>query len=316
MKLFTFFLCSISILFCSLKAQESYLVFDSVSGKVFYANETEKKRPIASLTKIATAKLVYDWAKLNTTSLNTLIEINAESAQIGSHNPLKLQAGDKISLRDALYATLLASDNISAHALASYVGNELKVKRNSAEAPLTVFVKEMNRLAGAAGMQKTNFVNPHGLDEVNNPAVSTATDIAKLTLFVLEEPGITFIVKQKKRELSVLRLSGEKEKINISNTNKLIGKKGVIGLKTGQTAAAGQCLISVATNKPIITDLENGGKSIRQRQLIIVLLGSKNRFEQTKYLIEEGWKSYESWGKDQQFMVPTSGKGLLKLKKE
>jgi serine-type D-Ala-D-Ala carboxypeptidase (penicillin-binding protein 5/6) len=291
-------------------AQESYVVFDSVSGKVFYANLTENQRPVASLTKIATAKLVLDWTTLTNTNLDTQIRV-PQTAALGGANPLSLQAGDVLTIRDALYASLLSSDNVSAYALANYVGAFLNQKRNLNVDPVEGFVGEMNRMAKALNMNNTQFYNPHGLDEQTSN-FSSATDIALLSLAAMNDQAFAFMVNQKTRKVSVRKASGESLQYSLQNTNELLGKNGIIGVKTGQTAAAGQCLVTVASKQAMITEEPNGEKRIRPRQLVIVLLGSNNRFEQTSTLLEAGWAAYENWGV-QGFLIPGNGVGLLKL---
>lgn len=312
MKFNILFLLLFSFLGMSLSAKESYVVFDAVSGKVFYANDTETKRPVASLTKVAMAKLVFDWASITKTSLSTKIVVPATATQVGGSNPLELQAGDQITLRDALYASLLGSDNTSAHSLAAYVGYAIKTKRGFEGDDVTIFVNEMNKLAAFVGMNKTTFVNPHGLDNANKKGLSTVTDMAKLSLFAIQDQGLAFMVKQKERQVSVIRANGKTQNFKVKNTNKLLGKLNIKGLKTGLTASAGECLITVATKKPIVTELPDGKKSIRNRKLIVVLLGSNDRFKKTEALITDGWAAYDTWAKEG-FLVSTDGKGLLKL---
>ncbi len=302
---------AVGILFCSANAQESYIVLDSVSGKVFFANQTETKRPVASLTKVATAKVALDWATVTKTSLGTKLVIPPTAATVDGSNPLKLQPGDSLSIRDALYASLLASDNVSAHSIANFIGFYLNQKRGANTPTIESFVREMNQLAKMLKMKNTTFVNPHGLDPAAKQGTSTATDMALLAMSAMRNDGLAFMVKQKMRKVTVTRANGKNESFTLRNTNTLLGKNGVVGLKTGTTAAAGQCLITVIDKKPLVFEVD-GKKHLRPRQLVVVILGSNDRFNRTSKLITDGWAGYLAWG-NAGFQVPADGLGLLKL---
>ena len=77
---------------------------------------------------------------------------------------MKLQAGDRIMMRDALYAMMLSSDNLAALTVANHVGQQLLISRAKRGEPVREFVDEMNRLAKGLGMKHTRFANPHGLE--------------------------------------------------------------------------------------------------------------------------------------------------------
>ncbi len=295
-------------------AQESYVAFDTHSGKVFFASETEKKRPVASLTKVAAAKVVLDWAAVSKTSLDTLILVPDSVSTVTGASPLKLQAGDALTIRDAVYAMLLSSDNAAAHTLANSVGYAINQKRGKQQDPVSTFVREMNQLAKALGMKNTTFVNPHGLTNSQQNGASTATDMAILTLAALQSEAIVFMVKQKSRNISVKKSGKQAVPIKLTNTNTLLGKHGIVGLKTGHTNAAGQCLITVADRPPLVTETAGNGKRLRPRQMVIVLLGSADRFPRTETLLTSAWSSYDQWS-DAGALVPASGKGLLQLPK-
>ena len=294
-----------------IKAVESYIVLDSVSGKVLLASQTEKKRPVASLTKVATAKLTLDWASLTKTDLSKSIVVPPSAANIQGANPTTLMPGDSLSIQDALYAALLGSDNIAAYTLADCVGYSLNKNRGITANNITSFVAEINRLAQALGMKNTRFINPHGLDSAQSYGVSTATDMALLSIAAMRNETIASIAKTTSRKIHIKRKTGKTEAYMLKNTNSLLGKDGVIGLKTGFTSASGQCLTTVVKKEPVITVTANE-KISRPRQLIIVLLGSNDRFDRTQQLIAEGWKSYTLWG-SQGYLVAPDGKDTLKL---
>src|SRR5438309_10977602 len=103
----------------------SYLVVDSQTGYVLVEQNARKKRQVASLTKIATACVVLDWAEKKGGDLNQFATIN-QTAFVGvEKNEIGWQVGDVVSLRDLLYAALVQSDNLAANALANRVGETL-----------------------------------------------------------------------------------------------------------------------------------------------------------------------------------------------
>ena len=103
----------------------SYLVVDSQTGYVLVEQNAREKRQVASLTKIATACVVLDWAEKKGGDLNQLATIS-EAAFVGvEKNEIGWQVGDVVSLRDLLYAALVQSDNLAANAIAIRVGETL-----------------------------------------------------------------------------------------------------------------------------------------------------------------------------------------------
>ena len=92
---------------------EAYIVIDATTGHVLDGSNTEKKLQVASLTKIATAMVVLDWKDATKTDLTQLATVPAQAAALGA-DPVALQPGDQMTLRDLLYAALMQSDNTAA----------------------------------------------------------------------------------------------------------------------------------------------------------------------------------------------------------
>lgn len=293
-----------------LSAAESYLVMEAHSGRVLLASNPEAKRPVASLTKIATAKVTLDWAKASNSSLATMAVVPNEAMRTGGANPMGLRPGDRISLRDAIYSALLGSDNVAALTLADHVGRALLAHRRAQGNPQAVFVAEMNRLARALGMRRTRFVNPHGLDQAGKKGYSTASDIARLCVYAMRDTGFEFYVKHKRRKITVATADGRSLSYKVSNTNTLLGVQGINGIKTGMTAAAGQCLAVNSHRSPLVTKLDASRSQIRKRDLISVVLGSADRFGRTRQLVAQGWAGYDRWAAEG-FRVSPKQKELI-----
>jgi serine-type D-Ala-D-Ala carboxypeptidase (penicillin-binding protein 5/6) len=277
----------------------SYLVVDSQTGYVLVEQNAREKRQVASLTKIATACVVLDWAEKKGGDLNQLATIS-EGAFVGvEKNEIGWQVGDVISLRDLLYAALVQSDNLAANALANRVGETLGViapgASNAKVTPTTAFVAQMNALAKQLGMDRTRFVNASGFDYKERPMpYSTAIDLARLTRYAMNKASFRFYVSQREREISFNR-GGKQLHALLKTTNDLLGVNGIDGVKTGQTARAGECLILSANRASEVIKNSDESATIFPRHLIVVILGSNDRFGDGERLIRQGWQLYDQW---------------------
>jgi serine-type D-Ala-D-Ala carboxypeptidase (penicillin-binding protein 5/6) len=295
--LFFTFLASAAILRSAVAAQ-AYVIVDSKTGYILEEQEPRRKLQVGSLTKIATAAVVLDWAERKSGDLNQVVTIPQEAFVGVAENNIGFQPGDSISLRDLLYAALVQSDNIAAYTLAHHVGSRLgsllPSEVGSKLTPADAFVAQMNALAKQLKMERTRFVNPHGIDKNVRPMpYSTAEDMARLTRYAMNKASFRFYVSQKERVISFNR-AGRQLNYALRNTNELLGKNDIDGVKTGRTARAGDCLILSANREPQL--LKQGEMiTVFPRHLIVVLLGSTNRFGEGAALVQRGWQLYDQW---------------------
>lgn len=274
---------------------ESVMVVEAHSGKILLASNSTAKRPIASLTKIATAAVTADWATATGADLGTAVITAPQSITlVGGPNPMNLQPGDQLTMRDALYSAMLGSDNLAALCIADHVGKEILNRRGKSGDPVATFVDEMNKLAKALGMTQTRFANPHGLDRPGAKAYSTAADVARLSAYAMSRNAINFIVRQKERQVALTTAGGAKA-FKVKNTNELIGEPGILGVKTGTTAAAGPCVSICMDREPLVRLKPDGTKGATPRRLIVVVLNNADRFNRARGLIQQGWAAYDSW---------------------
>lgn len=288
------FACVLSPNRASAQGNEAMMVVEAHSGKVLIAKNSTVKRPVASLTKIATGVMVIDWAEAAGIDLDTREAVVPQAvATSPGANPMNLQPGERLTLRDALYSTLLGSDNMAALTLADHVGREFLARKGRSGDPIGAFIVEMNHLAEALEMKKTSFINPHGLEMNGKAGLSTAADMAKLSIYAMRRPGFTFVSRQKKRKVSVNGAEG-KRAFNLKNTNELVSDT-ILGVKTGTTRAAGPCLSISVERDPLIRPKADGSKGVTPRRLVIVLLNSPDRFGRAKSLIPSGWRVYDQW---------------------
>ena len=197
------------------------IILDRESKRVLYGKNEKIKTKMASTTKIMTSLIIIENA-----NLNDIVKISSKAAGTGGSR-LKLNKGDKISVKDLLYGLMLRSGNDAAVALAEHVGGSVEG-----------FAKLMNKKAEEIGLENTNFVTPHGLDADEH--YTTAYELAMLTDYALENEIFASIVNTKTCNITINGYSRA-----ISNTNELLGNlNGVYGVKTGFTNGAGRCLVT------------------------------------------------------------------------
>ncbi|TCI42109.1 D-alanyl-D-alanine carboxypeptidase [Exiguobacterium sp. SH3S2] len=142
---------------------------DLTDGVVLLDKHGEERVYPASTTKLMTALLAYEKAVVSGELDRPVVEVHATTLDIpwDSHI-VHLAVGDRLTVRQALYATLLESGNDAANSLAEYVSG------STAE-----FVELMNERARVLGLTGTNFKNAHGYSDPDH--YTTARDMAKIT---------------------------------------------------------------------------------------------------------------------------------------
>jgi serine-type D-Ala-D-Ala carboxypeptidase (penicillin-binding protein 5/6) len=297
----TLLVCAALVFVCegtpALRAAEASITIDATTGHILAQSDAAKKRQVASLTKIATAMVVLDWASKQAGDLAQVATI-PPAAFVGTReNNIGFQPGDTITLRDLLYAALVQSDNIAAYTLADHVGRNLEsiVRPETGGprgTPADLFVQQMNALAQHLGMVRTRFLNPSGIDTQEKP-YSTAADIARLTRYAMNSAGFRFYVSQKEREIAFGR-GPARMRYLLRNTNQLLGTDSIDGVKTGSTQRAGDCLV-LSASRPSEVVQQGTTTLVTPRRLIVVLLGSPDRFGEGAQLLARGWLLYDQW---------------------
>ena len=214
------------------------------------------KNPHQLRAPASTTKILTALLALERGGLDDIVTVSRRAAAT-TGSSAGLYTGQKIRMIDLLHGLLLRSGNDAAVAIAEHVaGSEGE------------FVRLMNERARELGARNTRFRNPHGLDEPGH--VSTAYDLALLGRLALLYPTFAEIVA--------------KQEYNFGNdtwynTNRLLWSyEGVEGIKTGTTSQAGYCLVATAT--------QNG------MQLISVVLGSSDRWSDTRKLLDYGFQNF------------------------
>ncbi len=203
----------------------SALVMDSSSGEIIYAKNAHELRYPASLTKMMTLYLTFEALASGKLTMNQKIVVSHKAAL---QTPLKLgvKAGEKISVRDCIYAAIILSANDAVVVLAEAIaGGEWS------------FAKMMTEKAKRLGMIKTNFANSHGLHDNNQ--YTTAADMAKLALALKKNFPQYYPLFSK----TSFTYKGKVIKGHNHVTKKYEGAE---GLKTGYIRTSGYNLVTTA----------------------------------------------------------------------
>ena len=239
----------------------SAILVDGENFNILFEKNSHQQRSVASITKVMTVLLIMEDIEKGKISLTDTVTASAHAASMGGSD-IWLEEGEQMSLDDMLKATLVASANDAAVALAEYT-----------EGSEDAFVKRMNTRAKELGMKDTVFKNCNGLDEEGH--ISSAYDVALMSAELIKH---TKVFDYTSIWLDFLRDG----KTQIVNTNKLLKSyNGITGLKTGTTDDAGSCISATAKRDGL--------------SLIAVVLGSDSgtdRFKDASILLDYGFNNY------------------------
>jgi D-alanyl-D-alanine carboxypeptidase (penicillin-binding protein 5/6) len=208
-------------------APEAILVEPQTQDVVF-ARRQDVRRPVASTTKLMTALLTLENARL--TDVFTAVPYSPMPGE----SLMGLHTGERITVADLLRGLLIVSANDAAETLAVDVAGS---KRR--------FVAMMNRRAQALGLHDTHYANPVGLDEPGN--YSSASDLVKLTLVLRQ-----FSFFRATTDLPAVTLRSGARQRRLTNRNDLVRMAPFVnGVKTGHTNGAGYVLVGSATRNGV-----------------------------------------------------------------
>lgn len=233
------------------------IVTDLESGSILLEKEATKTAYPASTTKMMTALVareIYD--------LDDILVVGKEN--LISDNQVGFRVGEEVRVTDLLHATLISSSNEAAEILAS--GYEMGREK---------FVDLMNKKAREINLDNTLFINPSGFDNEN--IYSTPRDLSILARELLKDDYLKGIVNLVSYSFTSF---DETTSHTIYNTNQLLHEMDdVIGVKTGTTDGAGQVLVTAVDRQGNI--------------IIIVIMGSLDRYSDTKKIIDWVYSSYD-----------------------
>lgn len=278
----------------TVRAQSSVIVVDAYNKKIHVASNANAKRPVGGLAKLVTGMVALDWAAASGVGVNVLATVPSYAPQIAGEQVLDLRPGDRLTLRDLIYASMMSSDNVAAITLGDFVGRDHLQRLGRQGDPLGEFVRQMNQLAAKEGCRQTRFTNPHGIENTRVMPHSTAADMARLALYAAARPAMRFYTNQGSRDLTVFR-GGERVMVTVRNTNQLLGTDRVDGIKASSTPNSGGCVVASAEKPASVYQQGDGASVIYRHRLVVVVLGSGNPFAEARGLLQQGWAAYDQW---------------------
>ena len=244
----------------------SAILIEASTAEVVYQRAADKRRPIASTTKLMTALLTLERAKLS----DKVTASDYVAAPIESK--LSLRPGERLSVADLVRGLMLESANDAAVTLAEHVGGSR-----------AGFVRMMNKRVRELKLASTHFANPIGLDAPAN--YSSAHDLARLAVTLRRH---SFIRKVANRTSATLT-TGYRVR-TIRNRNTLLSKdRAVNGLKTGHTATAGYVLVGTRTRHRVtLVSVVLGTPSLaaRDHDALALLQWGAGRYESIRPVMQ------------------------------
>jgi D-alanyl-D-alanine carboxypeptidase (penicillin-binding protein 5/6) len=199
----------------------AYVVVNGRTGEVLAARNAHERVPIASITKLMTVLVA-----LRRVGLDDAVTVAPAAAAVGE-STIDLRAGERLSVRDLVEGALVQSANDAAYALAVDAGR----------GDVRAFVAEMNRTARRLRLRDTSYARPDGLDAAGG--YSSAADVTRLARIVMRLPVVRKTVRLRTDTIAGGRV--------LHTWNDLLGTfRGVFGVKTGHTGAAGWCEVAAA----------------------------------------------------------------------
>lgn len=250
------------------------IVMEAGTGTVLYGKNMDQPYYPASITKILTALIVIESCDLDeivTFSHDAVYNVEADSSSAG------IDEGDQLTVRDCLYALLLASANESANALAEHVSGTREA-----------FADLMNQRAASLGCTGSHFANPSGLNDENH--YTTAHDMAKIAQAAIQNPTFVEICGSRTYRLpNMKRALAEKfpDGYPIANHHKMWNRNdaayynGAFCGKTGYTSLAGNTLVTCA---------KRGDMTL----IAVVLNGHLTHYTDTKAMLDFGFGNFQS----------------------
>jgi len=221
-------------------------------GVVLWAGQSDARLAPASLTKMMTALIALERGRLDEPVTVGRGVLQATGTRIG------LKPGERLSAGDLLTATVVRSANDACRALADHIGGK-------------TFVQTMNARAAALGMVNTRFADPCGHDRPGQ--YTSAADLVRLAEEVMRHDEYMRLARLER--VSFKTIDGRRT-FSLRNTNALLGRyPGAIGLKTGHTEGAGNCLVALAERDGV--------------RVLAVLLNAPNRWWNAAGLLDRAF---------------------------
>lgn len=248
-------------------SSQAGIVMNADTGEVYWSQDAESKYYPASITKVMTALLVMEKCK-NLDEMVTFSKSATTNLESGAVT-IKLEEGDKLSVRECLYALMLKSANEVANGLAEHIAGSVPA-----------FADMMNQRAKELGCTNTHFVNPNGLNNENH--YTTAHDMALITAAAFKYDELRKIDTTQSHKLPATKAYPNGLTLTINNKilmpNHEKYYKYAIAGKTGYTSKAKNTLVTMAQKDNV-------------RLVTVTLKNSKylGHYDDTKAMLEYGF---------------------------
>lgn len=245
-------------------------LYNVTTGQFVFTKNADQTYYPASITKIMTALLVLEKCNLDDTV--TFSETAVSNMEAGSVS-LGITAGDKLTVRECLYALLLKSANEVANGLAEHTAGSI-----------SAFCTMMNERAKAIGCTNTNFENPNGLNNTNH--YTTPHDMALIAAEAFKNENLCKIASTLSYKIPATKLAAER---TVSMGHKMLYPsdaryyEGIVGGKTGYTSKAGNTLVTCAERDGV-------------RLVAVILKSSQTHYQDTKALLDYGFNNADALG--------------------
>lgn len=261
-------------------------LMEAETGAVLYEHNAREQAFPASTTKIMTTILTIEMCD----DLYETVNIGRGFDTGGSvTRPYALSRDEELRIIDLLYCTMMVSGNDASSALAIYLAGSQEE-----------FANLMNKKAAEIGMVNTHFVNANGLHDENH--YTTAYDMALLAQYAMQNQAFRDIVSTETFEVPATNKNPARL---LENANRLIHTKAdtdnleyayATGIKTGDTAYAGRCLVASAQHDGV--------------ELLLVLFGDMEGEVPSEYRFENAAKFFD-WGFARFATAPISSLNLI-----
>lgn len=253
---------------------EAAILIEKETGKVLYSKNADKKMYPASTTKILTAIIAIETLSLDekiTASNSAIMAIPA------GYSTANIQVGETLTVKQLLQVFLVHSANEAGFILAEHISGSI-----------SNFATLMNNKVKEIGCENTHFTNPSGLHDAEH--YTTAYDLALIAKYCMSNEIFRSIVSM---ESCSLPATSQNENRTFKNSNEMLlptskyYNENIIGIKTGYTTPAQNCLIAGFKNDNL--------------ELISVVLGASaqvgeqnlsGKYTDTKTLFDYGSQNF------------------------
>jgi D-alanyl-D-alanine carboxypeptidase (penicillin-binding protein 5/6) len=254
---------------------QSAILINSSTGQILYSKNEKEQRYPASTTKILTAIIAIEKCSLDE---KVIASYDAIMSVPSGYSNAEIRVGEALTVKELLEVFLIHSANEAGFILAEHISGSI-----------SAFATLMNEKVSEIGCNNTHFTNPSGLHDKNH--YSTAYDLSLIAQYCMQNSTFRNIVSMRSCTIAP---TTKHEKRYFLNTNDMLNPKSkyyneyVIGIKTGFTSQAKNCLIA--------------GYKKNNTELISVVLGSSksasnnsnSKFADTQILFDYGVNNFSN----------------------